>query len=871
MGIPGWSRTPAQNAAIDPTVSSSDGGAARDFARSFRGIMAAVRRQADDTGGALVTTGTLNAYRVTTGSGLTELRSGLSLLIKIDRTNTAEATLNVDGLGPLPWVDASGAPIQSGRLITGRFYPAILDTLADGSAVAWRVQSGSTTLDEIPGLIEARDETVSARDASISARDAAREAAEKAQQYPTFSSRAELQAATVDPQVEAVRLLGWNDPSDSGDGLWARSDSTPPLTGKLVSANGVYFELAGAEIRLQQVGGIDDGATANDDALARASQYVRGTGRRLALPAKRQGRYRFANSTDLRGIDVVADRGVTLVGPVEPFEDIRTSSDVAVDYRSGTYRAKLLLAEDYRRPLLKKALSISAGDFDRTSGGVLSGAAFAIETTNATTGDTWTADGGFAATPTSVAWNVSNDGQWRAAFAPVRGGDEISATFALGDYRRAVILRFEGGYVAFEAGASGPGRIITKMYGQAQIVSGDLFWPGYTLESWRAENALWTLRIYDTRRWAILFNGVELFPIQVAPGDIETAGFAARNLGSGVASVMIENMTRERRRIPAGKQPIQLLTIGDSKTADLQGGWVPFARELLDGFRGVRVTAVSNYAVGGDNAEAQLAKLQALGIPAGTNVAVIDIGTNDVQGNASAENTLYSLNLMVNLLQAAGLTPIICIFDLWYATDLAQGLGDPANPTRNYGKGARTRQAIRNYALTKGCPVVDLPQRSGPVLPSLIATDADPYLRDAIHPTPAWYRLKAHAIATKIAETYLPEMTMRVPEFPLPIATPAGPTARIQNGWVPDQVLTYTVSEDGWVRLGGALDPGTKTDGTVILTLPANLRPKNRVLIPCAGNAYTGTIVVLTDGSVLVVGVGGSSRLYLDNISFSLV
>lgn len=339
-----------------------------------------------------------------------------------------------------------------------------------------------------------------------------------------------------------------------------------------------------------------------------------------------------------------------------------------------------------------------------------------------------------------------------------------------------------------------------------------------------------------------------------------------RNLGSGVASVMIENMTRERRRIPTGKQPIQELTIGDSKTTDLQGGWVPFARELLDGFQGLRVTAVNNYAVAGDNAEAQLAKLQALGIPAGTNVAVIDIGTNDVQGNASAENTLYSLNLMVNLLQAAGITPIICIFDLWYATDLAQGLGDSANPTRNYGKGARTRQAIRNYALTKGCPVVDLPQRSGPVLPSLIGTDADTYLRDVIHPTDAWYRLKAHAIATKIAETYLPEMTIRVEEFPLPVYSPGGPLSRLQNGWTPDQTLTYTVSEDGMVSLGGALN-GSTSD-VILYKLPKNLLPKFRKKFYGQSNTGQGLIVLLDDGSMYIFSLGSATQIYLDGISY---
>lgn len=48
---------------------------------------------------ALPTTGTGNAYRVSTGGRIKELRAGVQIVVQADRTNTGPATLVVDQFG----------------------------------------------------------------------------------------------------------------------------------------------------------------------------------------------------------------------------------------------------------------------------------------------------------------------------------------------------------------------------------------------------------------------------------------------------------------------------------------------------------------------------------------------------------------------------------------------------------------------------------------------------------------------------------------------------------------------------------------------------------------------------------------------------
>ncbi|WP_232628654.1 hypothetical protein [Methylobacterium sp. Leaf118] len=152
MGLLDWSATPARNSVADPTIPAADGASARALPSLVRSVVAGVRRYSDARGGALRTGGQLNAYTVDAALGITEIRSGIDLIVQADRTNTAQATLNVDGLGPLPGTDAGGIRLAEGRIVEGRFYHVILDA----EAKAWRVQAGASTLDEIPGLIDLR-------------------------------------------------------------------------------------------------------------------------------------------------------------------------------------------------------------------------------------------------------------------------------------------------------------------------------------------------------------------------------------------------------------------------------------------------------------------------------------------------------------------------------------------------------------------------------------------------------------------------------------------------------------------------------------------------------------------------------------------
>ncbi|WP_298967771.1 hypothetical protein [uncultured Methylobacterium sp.] len=108
-------------------MQAADGASGRGFPASIRAIMAAIRRLADDQGGALVTSGQDNAYTVATETGVAALRAGLSLAVRFDRSNTDVATLNVDGLGPRPIRDADGQPLLPGQIKADRIGLLIYD------------------------------------------------------------------------------------------------------------------------------------------------------------------------------------------------------------------------------------------------------------------------------------------------------------------------------------------------------------------------------------------------------------------------------------------------------------------------------------------------------------------------------------------------------------------------------------------------------------------------------------------------------------------------------------------------------------------------------------------------------------------------
>ncbi len=159
MGVLDWSVNPNQNATTDPAIAARDGASARQIPSLSRGIMAGVAALTADQGGALVSTGTDNAYVVATLSGVATLRPGTTISFWADRDNTASPSLNVDGTGPKQWLngDGSALPVGSIRkdsLCTVTWFPA------PAGPSSWRlVSSGKqiAAVSDVPGLGSALD------------------------------------------------------------------------------------------------------------------------------------------------------------------------------------------------------------------------------------------------------------------------------------------------------------------------------------------------------------------------------------------------------------------------------------------------------------------------------------------------------------------------------------------------------------------------------------------------------------------------------------------------------------------------------------------------------------------------------------------
>lgn len=77
--------------------------------------------------GAIVTTGSSNAYVLTTGQSLVAYVTLQSFFIQANFTNSGPATINVDGLGAKSLVKNASTALASGDMTSGRFYRVTYD------------------------------------------------------------------------------------------------------------------------------------------------------------------------------------------------------------------------------------------------------------------------------------------------------------------------------------------------------------------------------------------------------------------------------------------------------------------------------------------------------------------------------------------------------------------------------------------------------------------------------------------------------------------------------------------------------------------------------------------------------------------------
>ena len=136
MNVSAWSMTAASNDGADSTIGTvADGSAPNTVDNWTRGVMAAVRRYADDVGGAPAAVGgTANAITITTNRAISSAHqaAGFSIRFKAAGTNNDTVTVAVDGLSAQPLERVDGSALSPGDIVSGGIYDIAFNTTNSG-------------------------------------------------------------------------------------------------------------------------------------------------------------------------------------------------------------------------------------------------------------------------------------------------------------------------------------------------------------------------------------------------------------------------------------------------------------------------------------------------------------------------------------------------------------------------------------------------------------------------------------------------------------------------------------------------------------------------------------------------------------------
>lgn len=131
MSVSQWSQTASSNQTADPEINLREGQGPSTLNDAVRALMAEVAKWRDDLSGNLVTGGSSTAYTLTTNQGLSSLTDGLAVAARMDETNGAAPTLNVDSLGAKAIATIYGTAVGAGKLRAGGVYVFVYDSTDD--------------------------------------------------------------------------------------------------------------------------------------------------------------------------------------------------------------------------------------------------------------------------------------------------------------------------------------------------------------------------------------------------------------------------------------------------------------------------------------------------------------------------------------------------------------------------------------------------------------------------------------------------------------------------------------------------------------------------------------------------------------------
>lgn len=631
-------------------------------------------------------------------------------------------------------------------------------------------------------------------------------------------------------------------------------------------------------VALQDFGGADDNSTDNTTPVNRALTLL--SGGTVKLPYKMAGgAYKFNTaSTNLSGVVFDPDQGVIFQAtestlPLSLTSGIRTTRNIRLYMSNLNYNYQL--SSQMGKPFDAKTLFLSDATAVHPTLIGLNLGGLINESNPWPNSDTWTSASPSITTTEPypfVNWSGLSASTWYMSTLPVRGGDEITGSFDTpGTYNRVAMVRTSTGYYGLYAPGGGAAPIffqkVTGSTGTSSTVaSGTQF---TTQPQYYAETATWTIRIIDRRHFEVLLNGVAALTVATTT-DIFRAGFGVMQTG-GATSMSVTGWVKTQLAPVAGRQPVSVICYGDSLTADIHGGWPYAMREALDGSNGCRVMNVNNQAVSGYTSTQALSLMQSVGV-AGYNYCVIGVGTNDIQQGFTPQATINNINAMVAICNAANVVPILWIPPLWYTqTEAGAGTGQASTAAA---AGSPIRATILRYCAVNSVACVDLTMVTGPVDVRFLkstggVSNADPMVRDNIHPTAYAYRLIGNAIARRILGLMVPALDRSV------VFQQLNPP--MLNSWTDvtsGSRISYATSHDGKVTLAGVVTAGTKTDGTAIFAVPENLRPSSTMRFAVLMNQtvapnYTSALVQIdTAGNLTVYGVTNANYISLDNISY---
>jgi len=119
--VKAWSGSAASNNSASPN-GAPEGMAPSGINDTIREVMAAVRRLYSDTNGSLTSTGSSNAYVLTTNQTVTAYADGDYFMFEANHTNTGASTVNIDTLGGRNILNPDGSALSAGQLTSGGRY-----------------------------------------------------------------------------------------------------------------------------------------------------------------------------------------------------------------------------------------------------------------------------------------------------------------------------------------------------------------------------------------------------------------------------------------------------------------------------------------------------------------------------------------------------------------------------------------------------------------------------------------------------------------------------------------------------------------------------------------------------------------------------